>query len=645
MVVLDHYESDMFKMSNNHLVDNFKNSDMGKTLLRQLIGHPKTGIDTRNVDTNLRFFYSQVPRQNKYTKAYLKPRVAELNKSFETMMALIRQYQPDIMVCYGSWFKQRLVKEYKLKKDQAEPVHLVTDDIDTYVSFCPSPHKLKLMGSNERDQILIQNRMINRFLKGNGIESLKPEMGNYELITDFNKAKEILTKTVYSYPIVAVDFETNTLETYLPGAKAIMISLSWEEHQGISIPIDHRLAPDLWTDEQKQAIIGWIKDLMQSKQLKVLHNCIYDIHMLMDIYDLDKATNCVDTLMMYYETVDESQGALRGLKHLAYIYTNMGGYEDTRDQAFEQYLQDHYDHWLEVEMEKYKNGERKDKPSHRNYNAPTNPVDGAKQDFEWLPMEVLYTYAAADTDVTLQLYNIFAKNVHKRPKWHKLIYDFYPKLCDVLAYLQHNGFQIDQDKLAKYDEHFTKDITELTKKMNQSIPEIQEYNEHRLAQLRKREAIKKIKPADRTPEEKQYFKDYAKLNGNDPNSGLPKYKFNPSSGEKIAYVLYEMMGYQLPAEKEYLNPKAVEQRKLSKPETITWKDYKVDKNAALPYLVKEYDEPLAKMLLQYSNDKKMITGVINGYGKLLDPKGRMHPSFRPAGTATSRLASSNPLVV
>ena len=41
----------------------------------------------------------------------------------------------------------------------------------------------------------------------------------------------------------------------------------------------------------------------------------------------------------------------------------------------------------------------------------------------------------------------------------------------------------------------------------------------------------------------------------------------------------------------------------------------------------------------------MITGVINGYGKLLDPKGRMHPSFRPAGTATSRLASSNPLVV
>lgn len=642
MAIIDHYETDMFKTQNGQLVNNFKNSAIGKALFKQIFGHPRIGIDTKNIDVNLQIFYTeQIPRQNKYTRQWQKPKAEILHKCRDDLIRRIKEYQPDLVVCYGSWFALELANQYKLNRSQLEPTKLELDGFTTYVAFCPSPKLFYFMGSYERDRLRIENRMVNRFLAG-GIENLKPKMGKYKLITDFKQAQQILTQEVYQHPIVAVDFETNTLQTYLKGAKALMISLSWQEHQGVSIPLNHRLAPDLWTKDQFNSLIAWIKDLVQSKQWKVFHNGMYDIHMLMDIYGLPKAVHCLDTMLMYYELVDESQGAQRGLKHLAYLYTDMGGYEDTRDQAFKDYLANYYDKWLERETAKFKVGERKTKPSHRNYTPPTNPVDGASIDFEWLPMDVVYPYASADTDVTLQIYDQLKPKIAKRKRWHHLIYEFYPELQDVLAYMQHTGFQIDTDKLAKYRTHFTKDIKDLTQKMYESTPEIQQYEKERLEKLQERERIKSIPPSKRTPEQKKRFSQYARLRGTDSNS-IPNYKFNPSSGNKVAYILYKMMGYKLPAEKDYIKPKALQQHKLSHPEKLTWKDYKVDRKAALPYLVKEYDDDLAKLLLRYSSDKKMLTTTVDGYAKLLDDKGRIHPKFLIHGVSTGRLASADPM--
>lgn len=643
LVVLDHYDADMFKVVNKKAEGNFLHSVVGSILSNKVIGHPKTGLDTKDTTVDLKFFYTdKVPPRNKYTNAVIKPSASILHKKRDEMVQYILDTKPDIVVSYGSWFKNELTSLYKLPKDMFEliPFKLPQSDFTTYLVFNPSLKQQFFLGSYERDKMIISNRMVNRFLKG-GIESTKPQFGKYRLVTNYHEVERIFNEVLPKYPIIALDFETNTLETYRKGAKAIMVSMSWEEHQGVSIPLNHRLSPNLWTKEQFDSIINMIKELMMKEQRKVLHNCIYDIHMMMDIYGLEYATNCVDTMLMYYETVDENQGAQRGLKHLAYKYTDMGGYEDERDQAIEQYLKNDYDRWYSAEMEKYEKGERSRKPSKTQYTAPTNQVDGGKVDFEWLPMETIYKYASADTDVTLQLYHIFDKKVKSRPKWIKFCYEFFPQLCDTLAYMQHTGFQMDMDKMEEYREHFTNDIEEVTKKMYEVSPEIQEYENHNLALLQEREQIKAIKPTNRTPEQKEKFKEYGKLRGEDTN-GIPKYKFNPGSSEKIGYVLYHMLGYKLPADKEYLKPKAVQSRKLSHPEKLTWKDYKTDRNSALPYIKKTYHAPLVDLLLAYSNDKKMISSTIEGYSKLADATGKLHTTFHPTGTVTSRLASSGP---
>ena len=641
LIVLDHYETDMFKVRNKQVENNFTHSVVGKILKNKIINHPRTGIDTRNCILDIKFLYTKgVPHKNQRTNTYSKPPAKVLHSQAEVLLHHIKETKPDIIISYGAWFADEIVRRYKIDKAKMELIPLDLDGFKTYAFFGPNLKQINLMGSYERDKLLIGNRMVNRFIKG-GIENTKPQFGKYKLITDYNEVVHIFKDVLPKYPIIALDFETNTLQTYLKGAKAIMVSMSWKEHQGISIPLSHRLSPELWTKEQFNSIIELIKQLMMSNQPKVLHNSMYDIHMMMDIYGLEYARNCRDTMLMYYETVDESQGAPRGLKHLAYKYTDMGGYEDERDRAFEKYLADDYQHWYDTEMKKYEAGEIKKKPLKSHYVAPTNPVDGSKIDFEWLPMETVYKYAAADTDVTLQLYRTFDKLVQTRPKWSKLCYDYFPKMCDVLAYMQHTGFQIDRNKLSDYRKHFVKDINDVVDQMRESVPEITDLENERLAKIQKREEIKAIKPKDRTPEQKKLFKDYAKITGKDKN-GVSKYRFNPGSSKDIGYILFELMGYELPAEKDYLKPKAVQQRKMSKPETLTWEDYKTDRQVVLPYIKKHYHEKFADLLLRYSTDKKMLSSTVDGYGKLLDDTGKLHGQFKLDGTVTSRLASKAP---
>ena len=641
LIVLDHMDTDMFNVSNQQVTNNFEHSAVGQILNRKIINHPKTGLDTKDCEIDLQFLYTyEVPKRNPYTKAIIKPKADLLHKSTDKLVQHIIKTKPDLIVCYGSWFMNELVKKYKINKSKLELLPIQLGDYSGYISFNPSLKTYNFFGPNETDKVIIENRMINRFLKG-GIENTKPQFGKYKLITDFKEVQHIFKDILPKYPVIAVDTETNTLQTYLKGAKAIMLSLSWKEHQGVSIPLEHRKYPDLWTPEQFNAIIQMIKELLDNQQRKVMHNALYDIRMFMDVYGFEHTTNIVDTLMLYYETVCEEQGAQRGLKHLAYKYTNMGGYEDQRDIDIQNYLDQHYQHWFDTEMEKYKNGERKRKPTKTQYEPPLNPVDGSKIDFEWLPFETLYRYASADTDVTLQLYHIFDKNVQKRPQWKKLCYDFYPKIEDTLAYMTHTGYQMSAKSLKDYREHFTNEMQDVIKKIYEVSPEVKEYEQNNLKKLQEREAIKAIPKKKRTPEQEKKFKEYTKLSGKD-NNGIEKYKFNPASGVKIGYLLYELLGYKLPPEKDYVKASAVSSKKLSHPEKLTWRDYKTDRINALPYLIKQYNDPVVKLLLTYSKDKKMISGILDSYEALMDNQCRVHPQFLSYGTVSGRLASRNP---
>lgn len=636
-IVIDSYQQDMFNVVNNHVTQQVAKSKIGRVLQNQVINHPKIGLATKGHDLDIDFFIKEVPRLIG-EDTYAKPKEATIKKYLAELTGRIKQEQPDLVVVYGSWCANAICKQAGVKKQLYELMQINLAGFTTYFAFNPALRRLSALGSNEHDQLMIQNQMINRFLKG-GIENTKPKFGEYQLLDTFDQVKQAFAyvNDLPNNHVVALDFETNTLNTYLDGAKAIMLSMSWKEHQGVSIPLEHKDYPDLWTKEQFDYIINWIKGFFDSPHWKVMHNASYDLTMLMDIYGLEHATNVLDTMLMYYELYTEEKGAQRGLKHLAYLFTEMGGYEDERDQAMAQYLQDAKDDWQELQEEKLKKGEIK-KIVKSSYEPPKNGVDGSAFNFEWLPFDTLYKYASADTDVTLQLYHQFLPKVHEHRHWVDLVFNYYPKLVEALSYIQHTGFKVNRPKLQSYRDHFAKEQKEVVAKIGETVPEVKELEHQRQLLIQEREQIGEIKPADRTPEQQKKFRDYYKYQK--VTNGVYGYQFNPGSREDVNYILYKMMGYTLPPKKEFLSDKY--SRYAGKEDQITWKMYKADRKVALPYLREHYHEPLADLLLTYSDDKKMITGVADSYEELLDSDNIIHTKFSVTGTVTSRLASINP---
>ena len=642
--------TDMFvKDQNNNYKFNLLASGVGKTLAWVVLKQWK--LDFK--DISIRFLYPKVPNIKK--GSYAKIQAEELRPYIDKLKKDIFDLNPPLIISYGILIKDSLVdKRSNIAKYDLQKVDYTYQGktISIVTSFNSSLALYKNLGLSTKIDIGIENRFIKRFIKGGyDLKALEPKMGKYEHIKDFGRVKEVFEKEIPKHKIVAFDFETNTLDVWREGAKAILVSISWKEHQGITIPISHKKYPNLWTKEQYNSLIKYILNLVSSKQWVVMHNGMYDIYMLMKIYGLKRAVNIVDTLIMYYIGYHEivldknNKPVLRNLKQLAYEFTDMGGYENSRDIYFSNLKKQWYEDWYKKETirleEQAKKEHKKPKLLRKSdYKEPVNEIDGGDINFEWLPLEIIEPYAAADTDVTLQLFHIFVKRIKSNPKWINLIFNFYPKLEDVVCHMQAVGVKMDRKLLKEYEDIYSKYRNSLIESMKTQVPEIKDFEKERLDLLNKRSKIMaNYKPKDRSDEQKKFITRVgADLRGTD-SKGVEKWKFTPSSGKKVAYILYNMLGYELPIDKEYI--KKGSWNKIRTPEKITWEDFSTS-GSALDYIADKFDSSFARSLIQYSKINKLITGFIEAYPDKLDKDGYIHPKFNVIGTKTGRLSSSNP---
>lgn len=627
LVLLDYIQKEYVEVDKQGKIKlKLFNTGYGKTLLKILTS--KNGMGIPNEDIDLKFFYKNIPPYDRFTRSYKPISRTNLNKAKDNYIKYINETKPKLVIGFGAQVCNTLFEN--------QDTYELSDNTfgDYTCKTCSLPHLkfYKQFNTNEGNAILSNTRFVKRYLSGD--KELKPLLGKYELITDFDKAKYIFDDVLKRYKVIACDFETNTLKTWLDGAKVLCISLSWEEGQGVTIPIDHEKC-QCWNKEQRNYIVNSIVNLLSNtSQYKVFHNAKFDIRMCMDLLGLKHAHNILDTMMMYYIGYNELPVISKGLKHLARIYTDLGDYEKPRDEYFENMLKEDYDNWVKEQEEKGI------KPLKKNYIPPTNKVDGSDTDFSWLPMEIIYPYASADTDATLRLYHIFDKRIKKNKRWVNLIYNYYPKVTNVLCKMEHTGMYLNPDKVKQYKEKYDTLFNDVVEKINAVTPEIEEYNKKNLTLLEKRSNIlSTTKPKDRTQEQKDFIKEVGKLMGKD-SKGNPKYQFNIGSRENLAYLFIELRQYDLPLNKDFLTPKAMKARKANKPETLTYKDYKMDRNV-LKYIYKQYGDETANLLLTYSDLKKAKTTYVDALPELAY-KNLIHAKFNMSSTATGRLSSSNP---
>lgn len=242
----------------------------------------------------------------------------------------------------------------------------------------------------------------------NGREKVA-KRGDYRPIQDSDEAETYL-KMVYTMcpGMIAYDSETSAL--YARDGYMLGISISHQEYQGVYID----------SDVITETCVYYLQQLFDSpKHQVVFHNLKFDMHFYCYHLGLsfDKAAEeqrLHDTMLMHY-ALDERRGT-HGLKSLAMKYTDMGDYDFELDQFKETYCKTH----------KIK-----------------------KEDFSYdlIPFDIMWPYAAKDTDATLRLCNFFLPKVEANPRLHDLYYKVLMPGCVFLQKMEDRGVPISKDRL------------------------------------------------------------------------------------------------------------------------------------------------------------------------------------------------------
>ena len=544
---------------------------------------------------------------------------------------------------------QALLKDYQRLKDAVDQAQSSSSSGSHEVWVLPTYSiEYMLVQPNIRNLIEADFITLQKFIE-QGEAAFEASPVDYEFVDSIERVREIFKEDIPKAPIVAWDLETNTLRPEFKGAKPLVISLSWKEGQGCTIPLEHK--DFTWLPGQLAEIYELIKEFVGNPDIvKVGHNLQYDIRFLRLVKGFTEFKNHRDTKVMYYLLVNQDVESSLKLSDLSYEMTDMGGYDKPLEEFKKQYVKEaiqkseeekarmkqEYKEAVALEKQQAKQEKRPpvlpEKPEFPSTDAPVNEVDGSDFSYEWIPLKsMLHPYASGDTDACLRIYNKLdaVGRKEENARIRELYTKMYPELTVALAKIEANGVKMDTEYtkglVTKYEEEENRLLEEMRK-----FPEVQRLEEE-YRTLYQRGMEEMLKPEeDRNGE-------IAKLRDRYKN----KLIFNPNAPVDKQKVLYEYTGNRLPYNKEFLTDSAFED---GIPEDeVQWFHYRANK-AALNYVAENFEESaeLANLLLTHSLVKTRKRNFTYKLLNMVDHNGLLHGGFNPTGTATTRLSAQSP---
>ncbi len=729
LILFDHIREEHFSVSKDGSVkSNVLNTPNGKTLKKLLEKCSNLKRDKSNRDYDIDFLYNAVPTpiRNDYGKIikYQDIKQAEVKPYYERMNNLIIDNAYDMIIPLGKLGVKYLLNVSAISKVRGVPSKVtIESEASSHDVWVLPTYSIEYTNVNKNSErhVVSDLQTVGKFVE-QGEEAFKPKEVSYELVDTIERVREIFSKEVKNdnydgVDITAWDLETNSLKPDKEGSKPLVLSLSWRNGQGVTIPL---YKSDFnWKNGQDDIneVLELLKNWLASKEdIKVAHNGKYDIKFLMSTEDFRDFESIQDTKVGWYLAVTQEVKESLRLSDLAYEVTDVGGYDkpledfkmwfvtkllrffsdkvkeiqkENKKIAKKEYdiKAPDYKEWLDNKLEEMTGeSELENKYTqlgltpevvnmdytmeddfkviaeqspeytglsneaktytlntaidlinkYRDAKDVVNDIDGGNFNYDWFPIELMHPYASGDTDVCRRIHCDVVKKLEEqdRPKSMHLLEVNYPRLTKSLARIESNGLYCDLDYMKENDESYESEMAKnhATMREHWAVKEFEEY-QYNLYQMALEEHEKK--PKDRDKDIHQYrdkFKD-------------GKWMFSPSSGDHKGRVIYDILGIQLPYDKEYVKDKPFNAN--VKEADLTWQDYKTDKksigyaldNLDLKEDVKELLELLkyhASMQTKRNSFTKKLPNMIN------KQKRTLHGSFSETGTETSRLSSSNP---
>lgn len=590
----------------------FKSSEAYLELEKILL---EKNIDLESVDFD--YAYPRVPEPKKLDRnnniiSYEDVKISEIKEYLPELEDKIANNKYDLVIVTGKNGLKAFSKSgSSITKLRGVPEKIEVKGHETWLLPMYSIEYVWARLNNARF-LSLDLDMVKEFTK-QGQEYFEPVKTEYLNLTSIEQVHAVFDYIKKEKPLVAWDLETNTLQPDNKGAKVIMISLSWADKQGVTIPLYKKETP--FSEEECEVILQRMGEFLADPNIwKVGHNCRFDIHFLMSAHNIKDFVNTLDTKVGYYLTISQENNVSFKLSDLAYEFTDMGGYDDELENYKKEYIKS------------YAKENKKD---------PLNEVDGTKFNYDWIPMDILAYYAAGDADCTRRICMCIMDKINQREQWKNLFYRDYPRLITTLAQIQSNGMYVDKETFKEVQEAYDKQVEILQEELRQfpAVKEMERENRE-LYKLGIEEFKKPV--AERNKDIVKYRDKFRKAGTN----------FNPNSNLEKAKVLYHFTEVKLKKKDSKIFLKDSFANKKMAWEDTDYTMYKTDKFAVGELAKGDYGEDVAELaekMLEYSSISTLRGNYINKYPNYISNVDNcIHGTFNETGTATSRLSSSNP---
>ena len=233
----------------------------------------------------------------------------------------------------------------------------------------------------------------------------------YQLIRSKNELGPLL-KDLEKTDHFCFDTETSGLDPLADKVIGLAISMAKNKAYYISL-----------TEENEEAIYAELKPYLEhDKKIKIAHNLKFDRSMLIK-YGIDVKAPYFDTMVAHYLLSPEMN---HGMDFLA-----------------EKYLS-------------YKPISIETLIGKRGRNQLT---------MDQIDPEKVVDYACEDADITLQLYDLFSKDIEKDPQLKKLYYEIENPLISVLGDMEMAGIRLDVPSLAQFSQELNTELIQSTEKI------------------------------------------------------------------------------------------------------------------------------------------------------------------------------------
>ncbi|XAG96520.1 hypothetical protein U7128_000105 [Bacillus phage KKP_4050] len=327
LFLLEHVRENHMKKKDDSFVNVFFQTEAGK-ILKGLI---EDGLKLTRNDYYVDYAYGLIPKvikRDKFNRAikYKQPTQKEAKPEFEVLYDKIVREKPDIIIPTGNLGCKALLGVASISKQRGVPqkvkittntsanvsktneVKQAEEELNSFLQLYPMEriekdpilfrdyerlrsaideefssslsHEVWVLPTYSIEYMLVQPNIRNlieadfitlqKFIE-QGESAFEASPVEYEFVDNIERVREIFKEDLPKAPIVAWDLETNTLRPEFKGAKPLVISLSWKEGQGCTIPLEHK--DFTWLPGQLAEIYELIKEFVGNPDIvKVGHN-------------------------------------------------------------------------------------------------------------------------------------------------------------------------------------------------------------------------------------------------------------------------------------------------------------------------------------------------------------------------------------